>query len=86
VWQFLPLDSYGGDATCKWAPNMEGLKAAVEESGFEALAEAVHDGRGWVKARAIVDAKREFFRRLDAEVGLKGKAVNTLTQMIPDEG
>jgi tRNA (mo5U34)-methyltransferase len=86
LWQFLPKDSFVGDATSKWAPNIEGLKMAVEESEFEALGEAVRDGRGWVKARAIVNRDREFFRRLDSEAGLRGKAVNTPTKMVPDEG
>lgn len=73
LWQFYPRDSLCGDPTNKWAPNRIGLRMAIEESQYEVLADAVHNGRGYVKARAITDSSLEFYRRLDASEGLWGK-------------
>jgi tRNA (mo5U34)-methyltransferase len=37
VWQFLPRDSFAGDATNKWIPNLAGLTLALEESSLKVL-------------------------------------------------
>jgi len=86
LWQFLPRDTLGGDATSKWAPNMAGLKSVIEESRFQVLDSTVHAGRGAVTARAVVDRELDFYQRLDGEVGLKGKARNLPTKIVPEEG
>ena len=86
VYQFFPRDELVGDATSKWGPNLEGLKRTVEESRFEVLQTHVTGGRASLAARAVDDATLDFYRKLDAEVGLHGKAVNTDQKMLPDDG
>jgi len=74
VWQFCPRDWLCGDASNKWAPNVPGLKKAVEECQFEVLACTDVEQRILLKARAISDASLEFHRKLDASEGKWGTA------------
>lgn len=69
IWQFYPKDALNNDATNKWAPNMAGLKAIVEEAGFKVVDNAIFGTRGFVRAEAINDAKLAFFRTLDSGSG-----------------
>jgi tRNA (mo5U34)-methyltransferase len=85
LWQFFPRDELVGDATSKWGPNMPGLLRALEECRFEPVRSTTAGGRACVCARAVEDKTLDFYRRLDAEVGLAGKVVNTEKRMIPKE-
>jgi tRNA (mo5U34)-methyltransferase len=72
VWQFYPRNALNDDETNKWAPNLEGLESVIEEAGFQVLDGFAHGNRGYVKAQAVVDSRREFFRELDSSKGLYG--------------
>jgi tRNA (mo5U34)-methyltransferase len=74
LWQFLPRDTFAGDATNKWVPNLAGLKLALEECSLEvsqALA-PTDESFAYVCARAIDDGDLAFYRRLDASEGVWG--------------
>jgi tRNA (mo5U34)-methyltransferase len=73
AWQFFPRDSLYSDETNKWAPNLEGLKSAAEEAQFKVLDSLVCNERGYLKAQAVVDSRKEFFRRLDSSAGQYGE-------------
>ena len=77
VWQFLPRDTLQNDASNKWAPNLAGLTAALEESQFRVL-QTAFDGRASVRAEAVTDDWLEWHRTLDASEGVWGK------QLAPD--
>ncbi|MGB8354144.1 MAG: methyltransferase domain-containing protein [Chthoniobacteraceae bacterium] len=66
IWQFYSRDRLNSDATNKWAPNMEGLKQAVEEAEFEVLDSHILGTRGFVKGRAVIDDQVSRFRRMDS--------------------
>lgn len=66
LWQFYGRDSLNKDATNKWAPNMTGLKQAVEEAQFKVLDSKIYGSRGSLKAEAIADQNLEYFRLLDS--------------------
>jgi tRNA (mo5U34)-methyltransferase len=72
VWQFYLRDALLGDATNKWAPNMPGLRAMVEESQFEVLGDRRDGDRGWCVARAVWDDGLDYFRRLDGSKSMWG--------------
>lgn len=64
--QFLPAYRYSDDATNKWSPNLEGLKAMVEDAGFAAERVEAWDDRGFVWARAVESAELDRLRAMDA--------------------
>ncbi len=68
--QFFPRSELHGDPTSKWAPNLPGLRAVVEESQFEVLQAAAHRKRGYLRARAIEDAELDMSRELDGATGM----------------
>jgi tRNA (mo5U34)-methyltransferase len=72
LWRFYPRDSLFGDASNKWAPNLNGLRAAVEEAQFRVVSIEAHRDRGLLHARAVFDEKLEHARRIDAGAGLWG--------------
>jgi tRNA (mo5U34)-methyltransferase len=69
LWQFYPRAALRGDGTNKWAPNLAGLVAVLEECQFQVLATAVHGDRGYVRAQAISDPDLEYFRKIDSSAG-----------------
>jgi tRNA (mo5U34)-methyltransferase len=73
LWEYLPRDSMHGDATNKWAPNLAGLTAVVEDCLYRVARTGVTGDRGWVRAVAIEDRKLAFFRALDAAKGWWGR-------------
>jgi len=73
LWRFYPRDSLAGDASNKWAPNLPGLKVALEESQFEVVDTAVDGDRGLARGRAVADHFLEYHRRLDASSGMYGR-------------
>jgi tRNA (mo5U34)-methyltransferase len=79
AWQFHPRDSFGGDATNKWAPNLPGLKLALEESQMKVLDSAVHGSLAFVRAQAVSDDWLEFHRKLDASEGFWGRTEKPAT-------
>lgn len=74
VWQFLPRDSFGGDGTNKWVPNLPGLTLALEESSFKVLDTFVPpmSSFAYVSAGAVRDRNLAFFRLLDSSEGVCG--------------
>jgi tRNA (mo5U34)-methyltransferase len=72
VWRFYPNNSLNQDATNKWAPNMIGLQAVVEEAGFQIQRSLSGVARGYVKAQAIVDIQQQHFQQLDSSKGILG--------------
>lgn len=72
LWQYLPRDSFGGDYTNKWAPNLAGLIATVEDSEFRVEASACKDNRACVRAVAVEDFHTRTARDLDLSRGLPG--------------
>jgi tRNA (mo5U34)-methyltransferase len=73
VWQFLPGDSFAGDHTNTWAPNLIGLQAAIEECEFRVVTSKRRKSRGYVAARAVENDTQAYYRRLDSATDLWGK-------------
>jgi hypothetical protein len=73
AWQYYPRDALNKDATNKWGPNLAGLKAVIEEAQFAVEESAVYRDRCCVKARAVTDERKEYFRRLDSSVAEWGR-------------
>jgi tRNA (mo5U34)-methyltransferase len=69
LWQFFPRDTLSKDATNKWAPNMAGLKAVVEEASFGVMATDIYATRGFLYAQALEDDSLNYFRTLDSGAG-----------------
>jgi tRNA (mo5U34)-methyltransferase len=63
--QFLSGNRFSDDATNQWAPNVEGMKAMVEDSGFRAERVETWDGRALVFARAIEEPELDWLRAMD---------------------
>lgn len=72
LWQYLPRDSFGGDYTNKWAPNLTGLVAAVEDSEFKVEASTCQNNRASLRAVAVEDFYARTARELDLSRGLPG--------------
>jgi len=73
LWRFYPDNSLNKDATNKWAPNMIGLQSVIEGAGFQ-IQNSLSDGaRGLVTARAVVDARQQYFQQLDSSKGIFGE-------------
>jgi tRNA (mo5U34)-methyltransferase len=77
VWQYFPRDSCLGDATNKWAPNLPGLRAVLEECQLQVEDVAVTGERAAVVARSVADRRLEYFRRLDAGTRIRGAGGRT---------
>jgi tRNA (mo5U34)-methyltransferase len=72
IWQMFPRDTLHGDATNQWAPNLAGLRCALEECEFKVLRLEPRAHRAWAKAEAVVDAPLQFFRALDSATSQRG--------------
>lgn len=77
LWRFYPGNSFNNDATNKWAPNMPGLEAAIEEAGFQAQQSLKIPSRGYVVAQAIFDSQQNHFQKLDSSKGIFGRKKST---------
>jgi tRNA (mo5U34)-methyltransferase len=73
AWQFLPRDSLYGDATNKWAPNVAGLQAVVEECQLRVLECIAGNERACLRAVAVEDPQLEYGRALDGSVDVWGR-------------
>jgi tRNA (mo5U34)-methyltransferase len=73
LWQFFPRDSLRGDATNKWAPNVAGLRAALEECQLQVLEVAAENDRAVVRTRAVWDKHLDYYRRLDSGTRIWGR-------------
>ena len=73
VWQFFPRDSFRGDATNKWAPNLKGLTGVLEECQLEVLQVSTENDRAAARARPVYDKRLDDYRRLDSGTGLWGR-------------
>src|SRR5688572_18493356 len=73
LWQFFPRDSFRGDATNKWAPNVAGLRAVLEECQLQVLEVAAETDRAAVRARAVHDKHLDYYRRLDSGTRIWGR-------------
>jgi tRNA (mo5U34)-methyltransferase len=73
LWQFFPRDSFRGDATNKWAPNLKGLTGVLEECQFEVLEVATENDRAAVRARPVYDKRLDYYRRLDSGTRIWGR-------------
>ena len=70
AWQFYPGMELKNEATNKWAPNISGLKAVVDEAQFRILDDKVYNDRAYLIAKAETDHKKEYFRQLDISTDL----------------
>lgn len=73
AWQFYPGTNLNNDATNKWAPNIAGFKATVEEAQFRILDEATDSKRAYVIAKVEKDHEKDYFRQLDSSTNLFNK-------------
>lgn len=73
AWQFYPGKDLNNDATNKWAPNISGFKAIIEETQFKILNDAVYDDRAYIIAKAEKDLEKEYYSKLDSSTGLIDK-------------
>jgi tRNA (mo5U34)-methyltransferase len=73
AWQFLPRDSLCGDGTNKWAPNLAGLRAVLEECQLGVRECIAGPERACLRAQPVEDRQLEFFRGLDGSVGAWGR-------------
>lgn len=67
--QFYPRRTLGSNFTNWWGPNLAGLEAMVEASGFEAIRSRTLGSRGLVVATKVEDAETDFYRRFDRHEG-----------------
>ena len=67
--QFYPRRTLGSNFTNWWGPNLAGLEAMVEASGFEKVRSRTIGSRGLVVARKTEDPETDFYRRFDREEG-----------------
>jgi len=65
LWRYLPRDTVGSDFTNKWAPNLPGLIAAVEDCEFRVETSLQENDRASVRALAIEDPSLRAARALD---------------------
>ena len=64
--QFLPAYRFCDDGTNKWSPNVEALKAMVEDSGFRAERVEVWGDRALMWARVVEEPELDWLRTMDA--------------------
>ena len=67
--QFYPRRTLGSNFTNWWGPNLAGLEAMVEASGFKVLRSRLIGSRGLVVARKEEDPETDFYRRFDRDEG-----------------
>jgi tRNA (mo5U34)-methyltransferase len=67
--QFYPRRTLGSNFTNWWGPNLAGLEAMVEASGFKVLRSRVIGSRGLVMARKEADPETDFYRGFDRAEG-----------------
>jgi tRNA (mo5U34)-methyltransferase len=73
LWQYFPRDSFRGDATNKWAPNVSGLRAMLEDCQLLAEEVAATSDRVTVRARSFANSRLEYYRKLDAGARIWGQ-------------
>ncbi len=73
LWKFYPRSSLAGDGTNRWAPNLAGLRAVLEECLFRIEEEVENGVRAAVRARAFDDVEVRHYRELDYGHGLWGR-------------
>jgi tRNA (mo5U34)-methyltransferase len=88
VWQFLPRDSFAGDGTNKWIPNLPGLTLALEESSLKVLDAFVPplSSFAYVRAQAVGDDMLAFFQMLDSSEGVWGDGSRRRAQIVEGGG
>ena len=69
--QFFSRDELYGDPTSKWAPNVPGLRAIVEECQFGELEHLSQGGRGYLRAVATSDPSLAGACALDRARGVR---------------
>lgn len=67
--QFYPRRTLGSNFTNWWGPNLTGLEAMVEASGFKVLRSRLIGSRGLVVARKEENPETDFYRRFDRDEG-----------------
>jgi tRNA (mo5U34)-methyltransferase len=67
--QFYPRRMLGSNFTNWWGPNLAGLEAMVEASGFKVGRSRTIGSRGLVVATREEDTETSFYRRFDREEG-----------------
>jgi hypothetical protein len=72
LWRYFPRDTLDGDFTNKWAPNMTGLRAMLEDCQLQPEDAVVVQDRGWVRARSFSNVHLEYFRKLDVGARMWG--------------
>ncbi len=70
AWEFFPGGSLHGDQTNKWAPNLPGLCAVLEECELHVLDVQVAGDRAVAAARLVPNHNLRFFAELDAGLRL----------------
>jgi tRNA (mo5U34)-methyltransferase len=66
--QFYEGDELSGDDSNWFAPTLAGLGAMVRSAGFETERETPVRGRGLVRARRVVDPRKEWLKEFDYAV------------------
>lgn len=67
--QFYPRRTLGSNFTNWWGPNLAGLEAMVEASGFKVLRSQLIGSRGLVVASKEENPETDFYRRFDRDEG-----------------
>jgi len=73
AWRYFPRDALHGDETNKWAPNVAGLRAMLEDCQLLPEDAAATPDRATVRARSFANHRLEYFRRLDAGTRIWGR-------------
>src|SRR2546428_731437 len=73
LWRYFPRDSLHGDETNKWAPNVPGLRAMLEDCQLLVEEVAATPDRATVRARSFANRRLEYYRKLDAGARIWGQ-------------
>jgi tRNA (mo5U34)-methyltransferase len=73
TWRYYPRDSLRGDETNKWAPNVPGLRAMLEDCQLMVEEVAATRERATVRARSVANRRLEYYRKLDAGARIWGQ-------------
>jgi hypothetical protein len=73
AWRYFPRDSLRGDETNKWAPNVAGLRAVLEDCQLRVEEVATTPQRATVRARSFANKRLEYYRKLDAGARIWGQ-------------
>lgn len=73
AWRYFPRGSLHGDETNKWAPNVAGLRALLEDCQLLVEEVTVMGDRALVRARGVTDRRLEYYRKLDAGARIWGQ-------------